>query len=65
KMLKISKKRIYSAPLPGLAVFLFLPYCHAADSWTLELSPQTWYGHYQSSLTRDSILSYGIYASAD
>jgi len=59
------KKRSHPALFLGLTGISFLPYCHAADSWTLELIPQTWYGSYQSSLTRDSVLSFGIYASAD
>ena len=49
----------------GLAALLFSPYCYASNSWTFAFIPQTWYGSYQDSLTRDAILSYGLFTSAD
>jgi hypothetical protein len=39
--------------------------CQAIDSWSSEFLPQLWYGSYQDSITRDSILSYGFYTSAE
>jgi|GEM_PF-1032433 len=43
----------------------FAPYCLAGETWTFEFLPQLWYGSYQDSLTRDSIVSYGFFSSAE